>query len=1130
MQRRASKICGSILPNKRRGREQYILGQYDTVQSTTSLAVVVLFLTICIGPCQCQTVDCAADFAADSAGICQEIPVCPLEFPQNFYTKPGSVLAVPEVPAKTVRVDTIMASSTTQSYVMSLRCRFAAVTPDKQLFRIYGNANPMWYRMQMSCGSGSCGFSGPQWPGIRFYLEQFHIVPLGTSSFSSGNWHDLTVWITPNRIVIWLNGLVTVDTDHYRQHGLPPPGFLYMPISFEPGAQHLVFGTSLRPLDISDFKIYNDRDAACSSCRMTGEPLDICANCRNISSTYLCRCRPGHTGPSSGACIACVAGKYKSGFGSAPCVSCSLLHMESPAQSTSVNNCVCKAGFSLSDAQIDGAPYCTPCSAGKYKARPGNETCTECDPHSTSNENSVFLADCVCNAGYLGGNSGTCTACPAGTYRPASDGEVCTNCPEFLQSREGSTMITNCVCNVETPTANNVTCTIPPCAAGSTGPSPDQCVLCVVGKYKNSTGGGECKKCEAGKYSSVLGAASDVCQPCPVTVYSPEGSSSQDACVCGVAMSQKVYVLPTITCTGGCPCPGAPQQSNGEMRSQSPKIHWYDPPTRYARDLSCIWTIVADRPISLTFSEFSVGPAWAYEYAGYGAFLNIYTCTSAACSSRTLAESFTTLSRPPTTLLTSNIIQIHFITGHEMDTGWVMQWSIASLASMPMLCEWCEKGKFKSSTGSAGCTHCEAGKYSLAVGAVSGICQSCPGDKIAPSTTENVCLCRPGTYNDAVEPMRCNICPVDTYSTFDSSSSNACEPCGNNAYAPEGSTSLDACVCGTGTSNYNLIFPSITCSGNCPCPATPQELYGEIRSNNAGSTYVRHCDCVWTIVANMPISITFSEVKTHSATFDAVFIFACTDISCSSSTQRGRYGGTMQNPFPILSDISNTIQIRFKPQSMFSFSGFAMQWSVAELPISACEWCVAGKFKDIMGSSACSVCSNASTVVRANSDSCQACPANSGNLATTHGNCVCDQGFVSNMSSVTSNLGFSAGSGIYCNDCPPGKYASNTELTCINCEAGKYAAAPGSPLCTACHLNSISAIASDEITDCMCNVGYTGTWDTLCSVCTAGTYKSSIGSGGCENCPLNMDAFKENNSAPVCACNAGFSGVYGSCV
>ena len=189
----------------------------------------------------------------------------------------------------------------------------------------------------------------------------------------------------------------------------------------------------------------------------------------------------------------------------------------------------------------------------------------------------------MCNAGYLGANSGTCTARPGGMYRPASDGQICKKCPEFLDSREGSTMLANCVCDIQDPIPDAVACTVRACAPGLTGPSPEQCILCVAGKCKNSTGSAECTNCTTGKYSSVVGAVSDVCQSCSITAYSPEGSSSQDACVCGVGVSQKIYALPTITCTGGCLCPGAPQQSNGEIRSQPGRLNKYTFPTKYKK-------------------------------------------------------------------------------------------------------------------------------------------------------------------------------------------------------------------------------------------------------------------------------------------------------------------------------------------------------------------------------------------------------------------------------------------------------------------------------------------------------------------------------------------------------------------
>jgi len=171
---------------------------------------------------------------------------------------------------------------------------------------------------------------------------------------------------------------------------------------------------------------------------------------------------------------------------------------------------------------------------------------------------------------------------------------------------------------------------------------------------------------------------------------------------------------------------------------------------------------------------------------------------------------------------------------------------------------------------------------------------------------------------------------------------------------------------------------------------------------------------------------------------------------------------------------------------------------------------------------------------------------NSGNTPSAHGYCVCEQGFRPSMS-VGSNPGFSAGSGVYCNDCPPGTYKVITDQTCLNCEAGKYTAATaalGWAICQACPVNSVSAIASDEITDCVCNVGWTGTGgDSLCTACIAGKYKSSIGSAPCTKCiagkySMAVAAVSDvcqtcvSNSVSAeagssCLCNAGWGGLNG---
>jgi len=135
--------------------------------------------------------------------------------------------------------------------------------------------------------------------------------------------------------------------------------------------------------------------------------------------------------------------------------------------------------------------------------------------------------------------------------------------------------------------------------------------------------------------------------------------------------------------------------------------------------------------------------------------------------------------------------------------------------------------------------------------------------------------------------------------------------------------------------------------------------------------------------------------------------------------------------------------------------------------------------------------------------------------------------------------------------CVAGKYKGNAESpVCTDCEAGTYSNVIGatSNECQACPSNSVSAIGSDDITDCLCNAGWTGSaGDEPCSACIAGTYKSTIGNNACENCiagtysdtvsgitsdvcldcPSNSNAAEASHSRVHCICNAGFSGVRG---
>ena len=172
---------------------------------------------------------------------------------------------------------------------------------------------------------------------------------------------------------------------------------------------------------------------------------------------------------------------------------------------------------------------------------------------------------------------------------------------------------------------------------------------------------------------------------------------------------------------------------------------------------------------------------------------------------------------------------------------------------------------------------------------------------------------------------------------------------------------------------------------------------------------------------------------------------------------------------------------------------------------------------------------------------CISCPANSASplASDEQTDCKCNTGWT----------GVDGGTCVALALCVAGKYKTSTgSAACTDCVAGKYSTAVGADVCQTCLSNSVSAISSDDLTDCMCNIGWTGSGGgTPCSACIAGTYKDSIGSDACEkciagtysttssavtaeaclSCPSNSDSAEASESPADCICNAGFSGVRG---
>jgi len=110
-----------------------------------------------------------------------------------------------------------------------------------------------------------------------------------------------------------------------------------------------------------------------------------------------------------------------------------------------------------------------------------------------------------------------CVGCSAGQYSTdvGATTNTCKGCPSNSFSPEASDAQNDFICN-----------------AGSTGPDGGSCVNCIAGTFKIDGGNAACTTCVENQYSTVVGAASNVCVGCQTDSNSPAGSDERGDCKC----------------------------------------------------------------------------------------------------------------------------------------------------------------------------------------------------------------------------------------------------------------------------------------------------------------------------------------------------------------------------------------------------------------------------------------------------------------------------------------------------------------------------------------------------------------------------------------------------------------------
>jgi len=108
--------------------------------------------------------------------------------------------------------------------------------------------------------------------------------------------------------------------------------------------------------------------------------------------------------------------------------------------------------------------------------------------------------------------------------------------------------------------------------------------------------------------------------------------------------------------------------------------------------------------------------------------------------------------------------------------------------------------------------------------------------------------------------------------------------------------------------------------------------------------------------------------------------------------------------------------------------------------------------------------------------------------------------------------------------CKPG-YTSWTYYGCTKCAGGTYKTTGGNHPCTECPVNTISVAGSTQLSQCLCNIGYTHIEDGLaCAECEEGTFKNITGAVQCTICPYHMKSSVASVSESDCKCIDGYYG------
>ena len=538
------------------------------------------------------------------------------------------------------------------------------------------------------------------------------------------------------------------------------------------------------------------------------------------------------------------------------------------------------------------------------------------------------------------------------------------------------------------------------CGAG-TFPTSDGCAFCAAGTYGTGDGQSSCLACETGKFSTGTGmAALAACLDCPAGTFSGAtglpSSASCASCAAGT-YSGTTGVSSSAACTA---CSAG----------------FFATGTGFTGATQCSACAAGTFGLTAGLTLCTSCPAGKYSVGTTASLASNCTSCSAGSYSLTVGASV------------SSVCTLCLAGTYGLTVG----------ASVASVCTPCVAGTYALTAGASAigvCTSCPAGTYGVTAGAsVASVCTQCPAGKYgltAGASLLSACTdCLAGTYGVTAGGSTASVCTqclAGTYGlTTGASVASVCTQCPAGKYGLTAGASLSSvctnCVAGT----YGLTAGGSTASVCTQCLAGTYGL-------TSGASVASVCtSCLagtygLTAGANVASVCTQCLPGTYGLTAGASLSSVCT--SCPAGTYSIVTGASLSSACTACS-----------PGSYSATLGASVS--------STCLLCPAGTFSAISGapnSNACTSC-GLGTFAAQNASVCTSCPANSNTSITaapTRGSCLCNPGFVGNL--------------------------SNLEQACTICPANSYCVGLFQ---FACPANTYSLPQSSLQSHCRCNAGY----------------------------------------------------------